>query len=81
MPLKDLILIRMLCDTGVRVSEFCDLDLSQIDEDKRSAVIQTKRPGKSGLLFFKEKKQPNHKYSDGIDTRAPKSQITTESEI
>jgi len=47
-PLRDLILIRMLRDTGVRVSELCDLDVSQIDEKKRSAVIQTKKTGKRG---------------------------------
>ena len=32
----------MLWDTGVRVSELCDLDISQIDTNNRRAVIATK---------------------------------------
>ena len=52
--LRDLILIRLLWDTGVRVSELCDLDLSQINEKKRSAVIQTKKVGKKRIIVWSE---------------------------
>src|ERR1035437_7858686 len=41
--LRDAILIRMHWDTGMRVSELCDLDISQIDENKTSAIIFTKK--------------------------------------
>ncbi len=54
MSLRDLLLIRMLWDTGVRVSELCDLDLSQINENKRSAVIQTKKTGKKRIIVWSE---------------------------
>lgn len=52
--LRDIILIRLLWDTGVRVSELCDLDLSQIDVNKRSAVIQTKKTRKKRIIVWSE---------------------------
>jgi site-specific recombinase XerD len=52
--IRDFTLIRMLWDTGVRVSELCDLDLAQIDENKRSAVIQTKKNGKKRIIVWSE---------------------------
>ena len=53
-PLRDLIMIRMLWDTGVRVSELGDLDISQISENKRSAVINTKKTGKKRIIMWSE---------------------------
>ena len=53
-PLRDLIMIRLLWDTGVRVSELCDLEVTQIDEKKRSAVIQTKKNGKNRIIVWSE---------------------------
>ena len=53
-PLRDSIMIRMLWDTGVRVSELCDLDISQIDEQKRSAVIKTKKTGKHRIIVWSD---------------------------
>jgi len=53
-PLRDLLMIRMLWDTGVRVSELCDLELSQISENKRSAVINTKKTGKRRVILWSE---------------------------
>jgi len=50
--LRDLIVIRMLWDTGVRVSELCDIDLSQIDENKVKAVISTKKTGKKRIIIW-----------------------------
>lgn len=50
--LRDLVLVRMLWDTGVRVSELCDIHLSQIDENKRSTVIQTKKNGRKRLIVW-----------------------------
>ena len=52
--LRDLIMIRMLWDTGVRVSELTDLDTSQISEGKRSTVIQTKKNGKKRIIMWSE---------------------------
>lgn len=41
--LRDIIIIRFLWDTGMRVSELCDLDVTDIDPEKNFAVIQTKK--------------------------------------
>lgn len=53
-PLRDLLLVRMLWDTGMRVSELRDLDVSQIDESKRSTIIQTKKNGKLRIIVWSE---------------------------
>ncbi len=53
-PLRNTVLIRMLWDTGVRVSELCDLDLTQIDENRRSAIISTKKTGKNRIIVWSE---------------------------
>lgn len=50
--LRDLILVRLLWDTGVRVSELCDLDVSQIDERKCTTIIQTKKTGKKRIIVW-----------------------------
>src|ERR1035437_990113 len=52
--LRDSILIRLLWDTGVRVSELCDLDLTQINENKPSAIISTKKTGKKRAIVWSE---------------------------
>lgn len=41
--LRDSLMIRILWDTGIRVSELCDLDISQIDTNRRSTIIATKK--------------------------------------
>lgn len=55
--LRDSILIRLLWDTGVRVSELCDLDITQIDENKASAIISTKKTGKKRVIVWSEETQ------------------------
>lgn len=50
--LRDLLLIQMLWDTGVRVSELCDLDLSQITENNNKAVISTKKTGRKRIIVW-----------------------------
>jgi len=52
--LRDLIVVRLLWDTGVRVSELCDLDLSHIDENKRSAIIHTKKTSNQRVIVWSE---------------------------
>ncbi|HTB32857.1 MAG TPA: tyrosine-type recombinase/integrase, partial [Bacteroidia bacterium] len=52
LELRDLIMIRLLWDTGVRVSELCDLNTTQIDEKKLSAVISTKKTGKKRIIVW-----------------------------
>ena len=41
--LRDLVIVRLLWDTGMRVSELCDLNLSDIDETIGKATISTKK--------------------------------------
>ena len=50
--LRDLVMIRLLWDTGVRVSELCDMDITNIDENKTSAVISTKKTGKKRIIVW-----------------------------
>ena len=52
MFLRDLVMIRLLWDTGVRVSELCDLEISNIDQNKASAVISTKKTGKKRIIVW-----------------------------
>lgn len=52
--LRNYVITRMLWDTGVRVSELCDLDLSQFNENKRSTVICTKKNGKQRIIVWSE---------------------------
>lgn len=52
--LRDSILIRLLWDTGVRVSELCDLDITQINENKPSAIIFTKKTGKKRAIVWSD---------------------------
>jgi site-specific recombinase XerD len=52
--LRDLIIVRMLWDTGVRVSELCDLDISQIDTNKQSAVIATKKTTSKRIIVWSD---------------------------
>lgn len=52
--LRDVIIIRMLWDTGVRVSELIDIDITQIDGRKHSMVIQTKKTGKMRIIVWSE---------------------------
>lgn len=50
--LRNLIIIRMLWETGVRVSELCSLDVSQIEEKKMKAVIMTKKTNARRIILW-----------------------------
>lgn len=50
--LRDKVILNMLWDTGVRVSELCDLDISNINENKTSTVISTKKTGKKRIIVW-----------------------------
>lgn len=52
--LRDLIIVRMLWDTGVRVSELCELDVSQIDASNPCAVIATKKTTNMRTIVWSE---------------------------
>ena len=52
--LRDKVVIMLLWDTGVRVSELCDLNLSHITETKMSAVIHTKKTLKQRVIVWSE---------------------------
>jgi len=50
--LRDLVMVRLLWDTGVRVSELCDLDITNIESEKQSAIISTKKNGKKRIIVW-----------------------------
>lgn len=50
--LRDSVIVRMLWDTGVRVSELTDLNVSQIDVYKLSAVICTKKTANKRIIVW-----------------------------
>ncbi len=50
--LRDLVMVRILWDTGIRVGELTDLDLSHINEQKHSTVIITKKNGKKRMIIW-----------------------------
>lgn len=55
--LRDLLIIRMLWDTGVRVSELTDLNVSQLDTNNLSAVISTKKTANKRIILWSEQTQ------------------------
>ena len=50
--LRDSVIVRLLWDTGMRVSELCDVNLSQIDKNKTSIVIRTKKNQKYRIVVW-----------------------------
>lgn len=52
--LQKLIIIRLLYETGVRVSELCDLNISNIDPERMSTTIRTKKTAKYRTIFWGE---------------------------
>lgn len=52
--LRDLLIVRLLWDTGVRVSELCELNVSQVNENNRSCVIYTKKNGSPRIIVWSE---------------------------
>jgi len=50
-PLANLV-VTMILDTGLRVSEICDLELSNIDLDDNSAMVIDGKGGKDRLVLF-----------------------------
>lgn len=52
--LQRMLIICLLWETGIRVSELCDLNLSNIDHLKKSAIINTKKNGKQRQIFWSD---------------------------
>lgn len=52
LSLRNLVIVRLLWDTGMRVSELTDLDITQIDEHRHSTVIITKKTGKKRMIIW-----------------------------
>ena len=50
-PVANLV-VTMILDTGLRVSELCDLELSNIDLDDHSAMVIDGKGGKDRLVLF-----------------------------
>ena len=57
--LRDIVMIRLLWDTGVRVSELCELNTSQINENGHSCVIYTKKSKNQRIIVWSE---DTHRY-------------------
>ena len=51
---RDKLLIRLLWETGVRVSELCDLDITDIDPQNAMTVIRTKKTDRKRQIFWSE---------------------------
>lgn len=52
--LRDNAMIRILWDTGIRVSELTDLDITQINPKKLNTVISTKKTGRNRIIVWSE---------------------------
>jgi len=50
--LQKLILVRMLFETGMRVSELCSLNVTDIDPQKMTSTIRTKKTVKMRSIFW-----------------------------
>lgn len=48
------IVIRLLWETGVRVSELCSLNIADVSNENRSALIVTKKGYEKGWIFWSE---------------------------
>jgi integrase/recombinase XerD len=53
--LRDHVMIHLLWDTGMRVSELTDLDISGMDENKKSTTIQTKKTGHKRTIVWSDR--------------------------
>ncbi len=53
--LRDKLILMMLYDTGVRVSELCDLNIDQIDENKTQTTISTKKTRNKRIIVWSDK--------------------------
>lgn len=50
--LQKLVIVRMLYETGMRVSELCDLNISDFDPEKMNAMIRTKKTVHLRKIFW-----------------------------
>lgn len=49
---QKLIMVRLLFETGIRVSELCDINISDIDPKKMNATIRTKKTVNMRTIFW-----------------------------
>ena len=47
---RDLALVRLLGDVGLRISEACDLNVGDIDLERRTLVVQHGKGDKKGTI-------------------------------
>lgn len=52
--LRDRLVLCMLWDTGVRISELCDLNVEQFSKDRRTCVIVTKKNNRNRIIAWSE---------------------------
>lgn len=50
--LRDQLIVRLLWDTGVRVSELCDMNVTDIDVEKTQAVVRTRKSDRMRQVFW-----------------------------
>lgn len=50
--LQKCVIVRLLYETGVRVSELCDLNISDFDPEKMNTAIRTKKTVKTRQIFW-----------------------------
>lgn len=54
-PERSLAMIYFFLDTGVRVSEFCSLDVQDVDFEELTALVRKGKGGKDRMVYFTEK--------------------------
>lgn len=50
--LRNLLIVRLLWDTGIRVSELCDMNIDELDFDKRETVVRTRKSNRMRQIFW-----------------------------
>jgi site-specific recombinase XerD len=53
--IRDKLIVQMLWDTGVRVSELTNLDITHINHESKSAVIDTRKTGLKRTIVWSDK--------------------------
>lgn len=52
--IRNTVIMRLLWDTGMRVSELCDMNLADISVDKREAIVRTRKSNEQEQVFWSD---------------------------
>ena len=69
------VVVTMMLDTGLRVSEICDLDLDAVDVDDQSAMVRSGKGDKDRLVLFTERTL--HELELWLEQRALRTEETS----